>query len=702
MKLILTCVLLLLLVSGENLYAQLQGRPIIDSLLRELPKQKEDTIKVNVLLALSYWYINTNPAEGVKCGKQGLALAEKLNWKPGEEWTYFQIGSNYKIKLDYPNAFEYLFKALNVAEDIKDKELISRVCYIIGDMYLILNDYAKELEYSFKSLKLFEEEEDKRMIATLYNNIGVAYKQQSQPDYPEALAYFYKCIKIDSEMGDVKGTALAYSNIGEVYIGDRKYVTALRNLDTSLKLAEKTADDYTKAWDLCDVGTCYLSILKDQVHIYELDGTITISKEAMLDSSIVYFIQALKISKNLQRIDLIQLCYENLATAYKLRRDYGKSLEAYENYTTIKDSIFSRENDKKILHRQLQYDYDKREDSIKFENAKRRDSIRFENDKKELALQKEMQLNALKYEYQKKQAAAKSEEEKQQLAYEEELKRKEMNYEYEQKRLTMIAEQKNSKLIRDKKEAITAKELQKQKLVRNGFMCGFAAVLLFAGVFFSQRNKIKRGKEKSDDLLLNILPSQVAEELKAKGTANARLFDNVTVLFTDFVNFTSTSEHMNPQTLIDELHNCFKAFDGITTKYGVEKIKTIGDAYLAIGGLPTADPKHAENVVMAAKEISVFMQDRYAKLGNKTFEIRMGVHSGSVVAGIVGVKKFQYDIWGDAVNTAARMEQNSEAGKINISETTYELVKDQFACEYRGEIEAKGKGAMKMYYVGWT
>ena len=131
----------------------------------------------------------------------------------------------------------------------------------------------------------------------------------------------------------------------------------------------------------------------------------------------------------------------------------------------------------------------------------------------------------------------------------------------------------------------------------------------------------------------------------------------------------------------------------------MEKIKTIGDAYLAVAGLPSADPKHAENVVRAAIDINAFMQDRLAKLGNSTFEIRIGIHSGSVVAGIVGVKKFAYDIWGDTVNTAARMEQNSEAGKINISAPTYELVKDKFDCVYRGEIEAKGKGMLKMYYV---
>lgn len=211
--------------------------------------------------------------------------------------------------------------------------------------------------------------------------------------------------------------------------------------------------------------------------------------------------------------------------------------------------------------------------------------------------------------------------------------------------------------------------------------------------------EIEEEKQKSDNLLHNILPEEVAYELKERGATTAQQYDHVTVLFTDFVNFTTAGERMSSQALVEELHNCFEAFDGIMDRYGIEKIKTIGDAYLAVCGLPTADKQHAEKVVNAAQEIRSFMVDRYAKLGDKTFEVRIGVHSGEVVAGIVGVKKFAYDIWGDTVNTAARMESKSEAGKINISQTTYELVHDKFTCTYRGELEAKGKGKLKMYYV---
>ena len=206
-------------------------------------------------------------------------------------------------------------------------------------------------------------------------------------------------------------------------------------------------------------------------------------------------------------------------------------------------------------------------------------------------------------------------------------------------------------------------------------------------------------KKKSDDLLLNILPAEVAEELKEKGSALARHFDEVTVLFTDFKDFTLLAEQLSPQELVDELDACFKEFDAIMARYHVEKIKTVGDAYLAAAGLPLAQPDHAFRVLKASLEIVNFMKVRKANLGNRTFEIRLGIHSGSVVAGIVGVRKFAYDIWGDTVNTAARMEQHSEAGKINISQATYDLVKDKFSCTYRGELPAKNKGVLNMYFV---
>ena len=214
--------------------------------------------------------------------------------------------------------------------------------------------------------------------------------------------------------------------------------------------------------------------------------------------------------------------------------------------------------------------------------------------------------------------------------------------------------------------------------------------------------EVVKQKEKSDELLLNILPSEVADELKEKGYTTAKSFDEVTVLFSDIKGFTDVAEKLTAQKLVKEINIYFSAFDNIILKYGLEKIKTIGDAYIAAGGLPEKNQATAQNVIEAAiamqRKIQELKQERIL-LNSPYFELRIGIHTGPVVAGVVGIKKFQYDIWGDTVNLAARMEQSGVPGKINISQHTYSLVKEKFNCIYRGKIEAKNKGEIDMYFV---
>jgi class 3 adenylate cyclase len=213
----------------------------------------------------------------------------------------------------------------------------------------------------------------------------------------------------------------------------------------------------------------------------------------------------------------------------------------------------------------------------------------------------------------------------------------------------------------------------------------------------SRNMQLAAEKKRSDELLLNILPFEIVSELKQNGFSKARHFQNVTVLFTDFIDFTHISEGMDPEELVGEIDLYFKAFDEIIDRNGLEKIKTIGDAYLAVGGLPHEFENHALQTIQAAKEILAFTQDRMAAGGK--FNVRIGINSGPCVAGIVGLKKFAYDVWGDTVNTASRLESNGEAGKINISGSTYNLVCEHLSCIYRGKISAKGKGEIDMYFV---
>ncbi len=208
--------------------------------------------------------------------------------------------------------------------------------------------------------------------------------------------------------------------------------------------------------------------------------------------------------------------------------------------------------------------------------------------------------------------------------------------------------------------------------------------------------------EASEKLLRNILPAEVANELKQHGVSEPRYFASTTVCFTDFAGFTQISESMAPKELVAELDRCFSYFDSVTERNNLEKLKTIGDSYMFAGGIPLEKKTHAVDAVMAALEIQAFMnqmKEIKTAQGLPYWELRLGIHSGDLVAGVIGEKKFAYDVWSDTVNTASRCESSGVSGKINISGATYALVKDFFACEYRGAVPAKHKGNIDMYFV---
>ncbi len=242
------------------------------------------------------------------------------------------------------------------------------------------------------------------------------------------------------------------------------------------------------------------------------------------------------------------------------------------------------------------------------------------------------------------------------------------------------------------------KRNQQNKMIALSIILGLISLLLGAMYWFYRA--ISREHKRSESLLLNILPAETARELKSKGKVDAVKIDQVTVLFTDFVEFSKQAEHVEPELLVRSIDFYFKKFDEITTRYGLEKIKTIGDAYMCASGLPTPNLTRAKEVVQAAQEmIQVVKEALEADDDLLHFEVRIGIHTGPVVAGIVGIKKWQYDIWGDTVNIAARMESASKPGRVNLSETSYLEIKDEFPCEYRGELEVKNRGFLKMYFL---
>jgi class 3 adenylate cyclase len=232
------------------------------------------------------------------------------------------------------------------------------------------------------------------------------------------------------------------------------------------------------------------------------------------------------------------------------------------------------------------------------------------------------------------------------------------------------------------------------------FVVALAFVLFRRYKFEQETNQIiEEEKNRSEDLLLNILPEETAVELKERGSVKAKRIEGVTVLFTDFIKFTRLADQVTPELVVQSIDYYFKQFDEITSRYMLEKIKTIGDSYMCAGGLHS-DYSQAREVIKAAKEMVRVIEK--AKTSNSDiihFDMRIGIHTGPVVAGIVGNKKWQYDIWGNTVNVASGMEAKSMAGKINISEDTYNQIKDEFQVEFRGEIDVKHRGPMKMYFV---
>jgi class 3 adenylate cyclase len=610
----------------------------IDSLKKLITASEEDSNKVNLLNALTKSYFNDNTDTSIIIAASSKKLAEKINYLTGLALALKNTGIAYYMKGEYKDAIINWQQALEVYTDIGDKKGIANMLSNQGAVYFNKGDDAKALELHLQSLKISEEIGDTLRILTSLTNIGGVYSNKVAT-YKKALEYFLRSYKLSLIIKDDYSIGTSSGNLGEIYYKMGDDPTALIYLNESAKVFEGTED---MPYALNNIGRVY-------------------TRQKQFDKAIRMHNQAYEISKKLDtRLDMTQSLI-GLGQAYFAKGDNAASIDAYNrslNYAIPLNALA----EKKEAYQGLTLAYERESD---FMNA-----FKFQ----------ELLLNVKDTIYD--------------INTDKKLGTLQFGFDLEKKESQI-------KLLNKDKE-IQQRELQRQKLVRNSFIGGFAIVLLFASVFFTQRNKISKAKRRSDELLLNILPEETAEELKATGTAKAKSFDLVSVLFTDFKNFTQASEKLSPEELVAEINHCYSEFDRIITKFGIEKIKTIGDSYMCAGGLPVTNGTHPIDVVSAGLEMVQFVernkQDRIAK-GQPFFELRLGIHTGPVVAGIVGIKKFAYDIWGDTVNTASRMESSGQIGKVNISGSTYELIKDAFHCTHRGKIEAKNKGVIDMYFV---
>ncbi|MEO8588974.1 MAG: adenylate/guanylate cyclase domain-containing protein [Flavobacteriales bacterium] len=605
---------------------------------------RPDTVRFAALQqhARQFFY-GGNPDSLLMLGRQLTAFAVAHDLKKQEGKALNLIASGYSNRGQLDSGEYYLLRSAHVFESLHDDRNLSVTLNNLGNMSSARGDLAQAIEYLTRCLKITEALGDSSGMARALGNIGVMYHMQE--DYANAMDYYKRRVVIAEAIGDKQCASEAYGNMAIIQLEQGDTAVALAGYHKSLVVSRELADTAMISSNLFNIGR----LLTDR---RDFAGAMACFAEGLL------------ISERLGDKWSLGAGYEARGTCFlqqgDLRQALAEGTRSLELAREMGDVTITRDAAELLYKVNKARGADSEALAMHELYITMRDSIVSDENKQEIMSQR-------------------------------------FQYDYDKKEALMTAEQ-------EKKDAVAAEELRRKNVQRNAFIGGFGLMMLLAGTFFFQRNRISKARKRSDELLLNILPAEVAEELKAKGEAEAVHIDQVTVLFTDFKGFTAMSEVLSPRDLVRDLNECFSAFDHITGKYGIEKIKTIGDAYMAAGGLPTPNTTHATDVIKAAFEMRDFIAEGKARkiaAGLPYFEIRIGIHTGPVVAGIVGVKKFSYDIWGDTVNTASRMESSGEVGQVNISESTYDLVKKEQGLAFtpRGKVQAKGKGAMEMYFV---
>ena len=618
----------------------------IEDLKKKLESQAEDSLKVNDLISLGIAYYGINPKKSILYGEQAVALAKKINFPMGLGYAYKTVGLGHFFLSNFTDAVVQFQHSLAVFDSLNFKPGIANILSNIGSSYFNFGDDNKAIEFHLRALTISEELSDSLRIGTALNGIGAAYN--NNPATQEiALEYFFRALPIFEDIDYQDGVGIVTMNIGEVFKKKNQLDTAIFYLDESLKVYHGTID-----------ATFPLNMLGE---IY--------SEKKEFDEALMYQNKALEIASSMDaKLEITQSLLA-IALTKSMQGRYKESISFSHKGEAIAKEINAKVQMKEAFEG-LAKSYAKLGD---FKNAYAYDTL--------YSGIKDTLLNEDKYRRQ------------QQLMFNHNLEKKQSEI---------------GLLTKDKE--LQDSIIQRQKLVNYAAaITGFLLIVVIFGALNRYRHIsrtnviIKSERDRSKELLLNILPEETARELETNGFAKTQYYENVTVLFTDFKGFSTIAGNLTPQALVAELNDYFCKFDEIVEKYGLEKIKTIGDAYMCAGGIPVENNTHPLNAVMAALEMQLYMemqlQDRQ-KRGELGWELRIGIHTGPIVAGVVGKKKYAYDIWGDTVNVASRMESNGEAGKVNISATTYERISDKYECLHRGKVSAKNIGEVDMYFVG--
>jgi class 3 adenylate cyclase len=604
---------------------------------------KEDTAYVNRLLQESKEQLNEDPEAGRNKAVQAKEVAERIDFPIGQAYALKNIGLAYVIQGKYVEALDYYEQSLRIFREQGDKIGIANLLNNIGSIYADKGDDAKALEYCLQSLKIAEQTGDKLRIMSALINVGSIYHNKKDP---KAIDYLLQALPLSEELGNKQASGIIAGNIGEIYADNGDDGKALAYYQKTLQIDPEAL---SAAYAHNGIGKLYL-------------------KKGNYAQAQQQHVRALTISEKLDDKLFRMRTLKGIANTYTAQNNYQTAIGYYLQAKTLGEELKANV-ELKDLYQDMSVAYTKLGDYpqallYKTSYADIKDTLYNDETRQKIG----------------------------RLQFDFDLYKKEGE-------IKLLTQQK----------ALQEIEVKRERQAKMAFAGGLGLLGVIAFIIYrNYRTKVRinkvldRQKVEIETLILNILPSEVAKELQATGNATPRSYEKVSVLFSDFKGFSAMAEKMSAEELVEELGTCFKAFDKITEKYRLEKIKTIGDSYMCAGGIPVPDLDHPFRIIAAGLEIRDFMRthnEARAEGGLEPLDIRIGIHVGPVVAGVVGTKKYAYDIWGSTVNIASRMESNGAPGEVNISAATYELVKEKYVCLHRGKIYAKNVGDIDMYFV---
>jgi class 3 adenylate cyclase len=706
----------------------------VNTLLYEFKQASNDSIKISRLSEIALYY-NDYANDGMTADSfsdEGIRIAEKSRQSHLQLHAYncYVESHNFSSKEYSGKSLNYANKAKLLCEFCNYPRIEWRTLHNLSIANFINNIYSKAREYSEKSMDIAKQLSDTVLLT--YSYLDFAKGLEGENRKKEALSNFLSAVKLAERCEKRSLQIKCYDELSRFFYQNKLYERSIYYKNIQKKLTDP-ADTVALMWIQHDMLLICWHFNPEEYKISDylkvVDFAITKKNNKLKENELA------NLRSMLIETDQFEELYHVYHDLYPEEMDVFRRTDTAQ-YFKLKaffkivehqndsSEYFFKKAEKFIVnngnHLIISTFYNRYGEFLKRCNKKHEAIKMFELSldyankstffvKKDYMLTASMQLDSLysdigdfKKAYYFSKLTKELSDSINILATKEEVITVSLNYEAMQKE---FAYQQSMELEKQKAESVMRQRRTERMMMGGGIL--FLIIITYS-IYRNYRTQkrsnllLDAAKKKSDDLLLNILPFETAEELKQTGEAKAKKFDEVSVMFTDFKDFTVVSEKMGAEELVKLIHFYFTEFDRIISSHGIEKIKIIGDSYMCVGGLPVSNDTHAYDVVSAAIELQHFMEKQKIERSVRNepfFELRIGIHTGPVVAGIVGMKKFAYDVWGDTVNTASRMENTGETNKVNISGSTYERVKERFNCSYRGKIKAKNKGEIDMYFV---